>query len=529
MFVRSLSVLLLTTLVVTGVGAQEVSPPMESQRRQDYLARQKDWRNGAVVYQIMVDRFAPSRNLESKRHLYSSPKRLREWTEAPQKGPYLEHDEIWAHEVDYWGGDLDSLTSRLDYIQGLGVDVVYLNPIFESLSNHKYDASDYHKVDPVYGTRKDVGALASELHRRGMRLILDGVFNHMGRRSPMFQDAKSNPKSPWRNFFVWRGGGTKDYVGWLDVANLPELNLENPAVQDFIYRRPDSVVQSYLRQEHIDGWRLDVAFDIGFSLLTDLTRCAHEARPGSVVIGEIWNYPEEWHPAVDGVMNMHSRVIVLQMLKGRIAPAVASAMWETMLAEAGYDHLLKAWLVLDNHDTTRLAHELPQPWQQKMARVLQFTLPGTVCLYYGSELGMSGGDDPENRAPMRWDLAVSENQTLAFHRRLLSLRHQEPALRWGDFRRLHSQGLFAFLRRTMSAKETVIVVANPSGQPVQEILQLRDSKMQDVTTLRNQLGPETFMVYGGCIDVTIPAHEIFVLKPDVSPYPKGYDRYDRLP
>ena len=532
---RRLFVVLFTSmLMVHAAGAQEHGwNERDKMRQEEYLTRQRDWRNGAVVYQIMVDRFAPSRRLEAKRSLYGAPRRLHEWKETPAKGPYLEKDEIWSHEVDYWGGDLDSLKNRLDYVQGLGADVVYLNPICESLSNHKYDASDYQKVDPVYGDRQELARLASDVHERGMKIMLDGVFNHMGRRSPMFRDAQTNENSRWKDFFVFRDPQRKSYVGWMDVANLPELNLENPTVKDFIYRRPDSVIQSYLRQEQIDGWRLDVAFDLGFSILGELTQCAHEARPGCAVIGEVWNYPEEWHPALDAVMNMHSRAILLHMLKGQLSPAMASAMWDTMLAEAGYEHLLKAWLVLENHDTPRLVSELPQPWQQKMARVLQFTLPGTVCLYYGGELGMSGGEDPENRAPMRWDLATPDNPTLSFYRRLLKLRHGEPALRWGDFRRLHSEKLFAFLRRSLSAKETVVVIANPSDKPVTEFLQLRESKLQDVTPLRNILATdpskESFVVFAGGIDVTIPAHEVFVLKPDVSPYPKGYDRYDRLP
>ena len=499
----------------------------EQQKWMDYQDRKSDWRNGAVVYQVMVDRFAPSLDLEAKRALYAAPRRLKEWSEVPTKGVYLEKEEIWSHELESWGGDLASLTGSLGYLQELGVDAVYLNPIFDSLSNHKYDTNDYHKVDPALGSRADLARLATHLHERGMRVILDGVFNHMGRRSPMFREAQQNPDSAWREFFVFRSLDPEDYRCWMDVANLPELNLESDTVKDYIYRKPDSVVQSYLRQEQIDGWRLDVAFDVGLEILTELTQCAHEARPGCVIIGEIYNYPEEWYPAVDGAMNMHSRAILFHMLRGRIAPPVASAMWETMLEDASYEHLLKAWLVLDNHDTPRLADELPHPWQQRLARVLQFTLPGTVCLYYGSELGMTGAQDPENRAPMRWD-QVNDNPTLTLHRRLLQLRRGEPALRWGDFRRLHSNRLFAFLRRFQSVRETVIVVVNPTSEPVSEALQLRESKLQDVTVLRNQLGPETFTIYAGLVEIEVPPHDVLVLKPDVSPYPRGYNRYGRM-
>ena len=497
-------------------------------REREMKARAEDWRNGNIVYQVLVDRFAPPLSPAKKRKLYASPRRLRTWSELPAKGSYNEQAQVWSHEIDFWGGDLESLAGKLDYLRELGIDVLYLNPIFESFTNHKYDAWDYHRVDPAYGTRDDLASLTQALHARGMRIVLDGVFNHMGRKSPMFQDALRNPDSRWRDFFRIGNGYRQGYVGWMDVANLPELNLENQAVQDYIFRRPDSVVQSYLLNEGIDGWRLDVAFDLGFGILDSLTRSAHTAKPGSLVVGEIWNYPEEWHPAVDAVMNMHGRSILLHLLQGKVSGPVAGSMWETMVAEAGYDHMLKTWLVLDNHDTPRLPHLLKETWQQRMARVLQFTLPGSVCLYYGSELGMDGGEDPEQRAPMRWDLVDDRNPMLQLHRMLLGIRKKEPALRYGDFRKLHSEKLFAFLRRTLSARETIVVLANPTNRPVTEFLQVRESKFHDVTPLKNLLGNETFTVFAGTIEATLAPHEVMILKPRTDAYPGGYDRYDRV-
>lgn len=504
------------------------SSPSSADEPSPYDQRSQDWRNGTVVYQIMVDRFAPSENLDAKRALYVPPRKLRAWSEPPTKGPYIESSQVWAHEVDYWGGDLKSVESKLYYLQSLGVKVLYFNPIFESLTNHKYDASDYQKVDPVYGDRAQLKGLCDDLHQRGMRLMLDGVFNHMGRRSPRFQKAlKSKPGSPERDFFVWNKDGSA--VGWADVDNLPELNLENPKVRDYIYNRPDSVVQSYLRNEGIDGWRLDVAFDLGYHYLAELTQKAHEAKPGSAVIGEIWNYPADWYPAVDGVMNMHGRAILLALLQGRVAPEAASRMWQTMVDDSGYEHMLKAWLVLDNHDTPRLNHILQADWQQKMARVLQFTLPGTVCLYYGSELGMQGGDDPENRAPMRWDLVNEQNPMLAFHKKLLAMRQKQPALRLGDFRRLESAHTFAFMRKTDHVAQTVLVIANPGEQSVKEFLQVPDSSLQDLTTVNDLLGsPVSGKILAGTLQIEIPAHQVVVLSPDTSPLPKGYSRYDRM-
>lgn len=514
----ALSVLSAFVMLQTPLGAEEPSL---------YDVRSQDWRNGGIVYQIFVDRFAPSERLESKRSLYAPPRRLKPWREVPSKGPYIESSQVWSHEVDYWGGDLASVQSKLDYLQGLGVEVVYLNPIFESLTNHKYDASDYHKVDPVYGNRAELKALTSELHRRGMKLMLDGVFNHMGRRSPRFQEATASaPGSAERDFFLWNKDGTA--VGWADVDNLPELNLENSTVREYLYEGEQSVVQSYLKNEGIDGWRLDVAFDLGLEYLSALTRQAHKTKPGSAVIGEIWNYPAEWYPSVDGVMNMHGRTILLALLQGRVAPEHASRMWQTMMDDSGYDHMLKAWLVLDNHDTPRLNHILPEEWQVRMARTLQFTLPGSVCLYYGSELGMEGGDDPENRAPMRWDLADEHNTTLQLHRRLLEFRKNSRSLRVGDFRRLDSGKTFAFLRTTDRAAETVLVLANPTDQPVKEFLQVPDGRLHDLTVMKPAFGPSLeAKILAGTLQVEIPAHEVVVLIPDTRPMPKGYNRYYR--
>jgi cyclomaltodextrinase / maltogenic alpha-amylase / neopullulanase len=135
------------------------------------------------VYQVLVDRFAPSANLDAKRSLYPAPKVLRTWSEVPKKGTYREDVRVWSHEIDFWGGDLQSTRSKLDYVQGLGADVLYLNPINLAYTNHKYDALDYQKVSPEFGSRDDMKALAVDVHKRGMKLVLDGVFNHMGRNS----------------------------------------------------------------------------------------------------------------------------------------------------------------------------------------------------------------------------------------------------------------------------------------------------------------------------------------------------------
>jgi glycosidase len=491
-----------------------------------FAARDADWRLGPVVYHVFVDRFAPSADLAAKRALYDAPRTLHGWEELPVRGVELPELGLWSHELAFWGGDLESLRGRLDHIAGLDVDVVYLNPICDALTNHKYDANDYAAVSPEYGTREDVIALADDLHARGMRLMLDGVFNHMGRTAPIFQEALRDPSSPYRSWFEFDDEHPLGYRGWAGVGNLPEVRLENPAVREAIWGSPDSVVQRYLR-DGVDGWRLDVAFEIGFEFLTDLTAAAHRARPDSVVIGEVWNYPDMWSPALDAVMNFHTRALVFGVLDGGISPASFNRLQERLVADCGIEHLLKAWLILDNHDTERLNHLLPDPRGRRLAKVLQVTLPGAPLIYYGTEAGMEGGYDPECRAPMRWDLITEDNEELAFSRHVLAMRKRCRALRIGDYRALDAAGVIAFSRQTDVAGDSVFVLVNPTDRPVRELISTRDARVMNGAILVDELGGPSARIIAGIIPVDLPPWGVAVYRPDVAPV-DGYTPFKRV-
>jgi cyclomaltodextrinase / maltogenic alpha-amylase / neopullulanase len=507
-------------------------PQMTSANRFDlaaagiFEAREKDWRNGAVSYHVLVDRFAPAPNLDAKRALYPAPKKLRSWAELPTAGSYLDTAKVWSHEIDFWGGDLQSLAGKLNYVQGLGAEVLYLSPIHLAYTNHKYDALDYQQVSPEFGTRDDVKQLASAVHTRGMKLVLDGVFNHMGRNSPAFRSAEANVQSPYRNWFVFGpqfAGGAR---AWALAENLPELNLENPAVREHIYAGRDSVVRSWLR-DGIDGWRLDVAFDIGPKYLSELTQAAHAEKPGSLVIGEIANYPQEWFPAVDAVLHFTLRRILLATAAGGIDAPTAGRMIARMVADAGIDNMLKSWVYLDNHDTERLATVLPDLAQRQLAQVLQFTLPGAPNLYYGSELNMTGGGDPEQRAPMRWDLVQSDFAPLVWTKKLIQMHQQNRALRVGNFRLAEANKLLVFERYTDRAADTIIVLVNPAATPVKETVLLTNSKLMDNTQMVDLLGGPEQRVHSSLMNVSLPAQGVMVLKPNVAPA-GGYTNYKRV-
>ena len=499
-------------------------------RRGVFEAREADWRCGALVYQVLVDRFVPSANLDAKRHLYPAPKQLRGWDEEPRRGHFVESHRLWSHEIDFWGGDLASLSTRLDHVQQLGAEVLYLNPICEAFTNHKYDALDYRQVSPEYGSRDDVRRLAQALHERGMKLVLDGVFNHMGRQSPLFQRAMANPQCPEREWFTFGETFPGGARSWWGAPNLPELNLELPAVREHLWGAPDSVVRGWLR-DGIDGWRLDVAFDIGFNRLQELTNAAHAEKPGSLVVGEIANYPAQWIPSVDGAMLFGLRRILLMMADGRLDSPTAQRMVNRLIDDTGVEALLRCWVYLDNHDTARLATELPDPAQRRVAQVLQFTLPGSVNLYYGSEVAQTGGDDPEMRGPMRWDRVDEGHPDLAWTRQLCALRRDHRALRVGDYRPLVAREAFAFQRFTDRALDSVFVLANPGAQPLQEWVLLSDSKLMDGTVLEDLLGQvKPITVHSALLPVTVPPHTVLVLKPVPPERARrdGYNNYKRV-
>ena len=506
-----------------------------------FAAREQDWRNGAIVYQVIVDRFAPPADHIAKAALYPAPKRLRRWDEEPRAGHYVEAAKVWSHEIDFWGGDFSSLRGKLDHVQKLGADVLYLNPIHLGYTNHKYDSLDFQAVSPEYGTREDVKALAHDVHARGMKLILDGVFNHMGRQSPAFMKAQASTQAsthPWFVFGPQFPGGART---WKNVQNLPELNLEHKPVRDHLWNDADSVVRSYLR-DGVDGWRLDTAYELGPVFLAELTQAAHHEKPGSLVVGEIVNHPGGWMPAMDAVMNFHWRTLLLKMLAGEISARQASLLLNQTVKDVGLEPLLKSWLLLDNHDVPRLHTEVPDAHKRHLAQVLQFTLPGSPNLYYGSEFGMKGGHDPEQRAPMRWDLARDDNPEWIWMRSLVDLRKSQRALRVGNFRRLEADQLLAFERYTDRVADTIIVISNPNAHAVTETIALRNGMLMDDAAMEDLIHLPTSAAPGlaspanpapvksgsGFISVSLPPYGVRVLRPDFKP-DRGYSVYKRVP
>jgi alpha-glucosidase len=439
-----------------------------------------------IVYQIFPERFAIGDGLTSEAKLASPAYDLpgaqkRAWSASPMHKPYGQQ---------FFGGDLDGIREHLDYLAELGVTAVYLTPIFTAPSNHKYDATDYGAIDRMFGGEPALDRLLEALHERGMKLILDTVLNHVSDRHPWFLAARDGDPR-FRDFFTFPPTGGHDH--WKGSSYMPELNLANEAVLDLLYRRPDSLVQSWL-ERGIDGWRFDVAQDVGLKVAEDLGAIVRARFPDAWLIGEVFGFGGSWLESgqgYHGTMNYYFSTALLGWLKGELGAAQVNRAIADAREGCGLPGLLCSWTILSSHDTPRLASTLGGAARVRLAQLAQMTLPGVPMLYYGEELGMTGAADPDNRRPMPWDTSLWDHAQRAWVKDLLAIRQGNPALRYGDVRVLGDRlpgNALVFLRFTEQPGEAALVVINDADEPLRTRLLLPYSHWYDGVPLRDALG-----------------------------------------
>ena len=432
------------------------------------------WFRGGVLYQIFPDRFAFSddgtaeRGIEYHRALGQTPELHASLDEPPRWQP-RPFEKSYAPD-DFYGGTLRGITEKLPYLQSLGVTALYLNPVVEARSNHRYDTSDYRRVDPILGTDEDFSELCRAAAEKGMRVILDGVFSHTGADSRYFNrdghypergacQGKDSPYYPWYDFKKY----PTDYRCWWGFRDLPEVEERNPVWQDFVVSGPDSVVKLWLRRGAA-GWRLDVADELPDEVLALIRRAAKEEKSDALVLGEVWEDPvvkESYGKlrryalggALDSVMNYPLRAALLDFIHRRVD---AYGLRDRLLSQQlNYPQPMYYALMnlLGSHDVERLRTALSTPValktlpraeqlafafdpaekaaaleRERLCAALQFALPGVPSVYYGDEQGMEGACDPFNRAPFReGDGALCE-----YYAQLAARRNGSDALRGGE-------------------------------------------------------------------------------------------------
>lgn len=451
---------------------------------------------GKVMYQIFPDRFYKSGDcaLAGKLLPYSVHENLRDVPE------FLPDEKGEVRNCDFFGGNLRGIEEKLDYLAELGVGVIYLNPIFKAWSNHRYDTADYKMIDEMLGTEKDFSSLCSAAHKRGMKIVLDGVFSHTGNNSRYF-DAKgvfgggavSDPASPYRSWYEFQSY-PDTYTSWWGITTLPCTRELDEGFLDYIIDSEDSVIARWMRAG-ADGWRLDVADELPDAFIARLRRRLKELRPDAILIGEVWedasnksSYGKrrEYFTAgeLDSVMNYPFRTAILDFILGRIGATEfqRSVMDIVEHYPKGVVHSLMN--MLSTHDTPRLLSLLsptPAPKEKrdragyKMSRedmqlalirfraatLLQFVLPGMPCVFYGDELGTEGFEDPFCRSYFDWD-RVEGNPLTRLFRSLMHLKNEKEALRLGEIR-IEPEGEHGLLIRREKDGQTLFAAVNTSG------------------------------------------------------------------
>jgi len=421
------------------------------------------WVGDAVFYQIFPERFCNG-------DAANDPPNTEPWGTPPALRNFM-------------GGDLQGIVNKLDYLSDLGVSALYLTPIFKSASNHKYDTIDYFVVDEHFGDMPLLRRLVDECHRRGIRVILDAVFNHCSNLHPFFLDVKRRGRqSPyWNWFFIkkWpfpdRFARHKDalewYECWWGFHSLPKLNYTNPEVEEYFLK----VAQYWLREAHTDGWRLDVPNEVIQTFWPKFRHAVKEANPEAYIVGEIWDDASAWLQGdqFDAVMNY------------RFQKALLGYFAEETLDTNTLDQTLRRLMLdypeqttavmlnlLGSHDTARPMTAVKGDVNSvKLMATVQFTFEGAPCIYYGDEIGLEGGKDPDCRRCYPWDKPELQHRDLfAYYRKLVAIRKASPALRVGSFHPIvvdNERELYAYERRADGNRCIVALNRGDSNQTVE--------------------------------------------------------------
>lgn len=469
-----------------------------------------DWARDAIFYQIFPDRFCDG-----------DPARKPDLPPRPAGRPWHIDDrffEAWDAEpshFNFMGGDIPGITSKLDYLKDLGVNALYLNPIFTAESNHKYDAADFEQVDPAFGTLQDFHRLRDGLRARGMRMVLDCVFNHTGDEHYAFRDAEQKgPSSKYWSWYFFDGGHPvlktpkPNYRCWWGFGDLPQLNTANPEVVKHLMG-----VGRYWLREGAHGWRLDVpneVDEVNPEFWREFRQKIKRQDPDAYIVGEIWTDARQWLQGdkFDAVMNYPVRSAALEFMskEGIQAPEFFRALGH-QLATYPEPALRVQFNLLGSHDTPRLRTLCNGDLRRaRLCMSFLFAWPGAPVVYYGDEIGLEGGKDPECRRTYPWqDERKQDKVTLEHVRQLTRLRTQEPALRRGTVRFLHAEGRVAAFSREPETGEPgrpVVCVLNASSGQVTARVPLADLRLPEGATVEALLGPEA-RLEGGALVVTL--------------------------
>ncbi len=480
-----------------------------------------EWIKGGIIYHIFVDRFYREKILNKKNNTI-----IRKWEEIPN---YLPDENGEIQNNDFFGGNLEGIKKKLPYLADLGVNMLYLSPIFEAYSNHKYDVGDYFKIDPMFGDEEDLISLCKEAEKLGIGIILDGVFSHTGADSVYFNKygnynclgAYQSKDSAYYNWYTFNNLDD-DYLSWWGIKTLPTINKGNEDFIDFI--TGDNGVLRYWQKAGVKGWRLDVADELPNEFLERLRKAVKEQDSEVYIVGEVWEYGsnkisygklKEYFCGMqlDSVMNYPLKDAIIDYIKNKDC----TSLYETMnfIVENYPTCTVNSLMnILGTHDTIRILTvlgitDVPLSKDEKsiytlnekelkrgisllkIASLLQFTLPGIPCIYYGDEAGMEGFEDPFNRRCFPWG---NENIELIEHYKYLSDLRKNKVFLDGKYKCIiHDAGVFVFERYSESNR--IIIAVNMSSKTI--TLKTNEAMIEHSSNIESKLyniNPQDYLI-----------------------------------
>ena len=416
--------------------------------REEEMFEVPEWAANKVVYQIFPSRYAASQPVDKEL-----------WYKAP------------ITFTDNLHGDIRGIIDHLDYIRDLGIDVIYLTPIFKSDSSHKYDTIDYYQIDPSFGTAEDLRELVQKVHQYGMKVVLDAVFNHTGRDFFAFKDILENKeKSKYLDWYFidkfpldTEPGQAPNFKCFGYYGGMPKLNLKNPEVEKYV----TDVACYWIKECDIDGWRMDVGDEISHYFWKHFRRAVKAVKKDALIIGEIWHYAgdflegDEW----DTVMNYPFYLNLIDLLADeKIGVSRFIQNFGYMKGRLNKKCYPLMWNLIDSHDTARFLHLCNNKQKQHLAAAFQLLMPGMPMIYYGDELAMPGANDPDCRRGMYWDEEYRDNEMLEWYKRLIQVRRTHACIVEGELAEIITRdedGTIVLIRK--NTEETVALIFNCSN------------------------------------------------------------------
>ena len=435
-----------------------------------------NWYKEGVIYQIFVDRFYNG----NEDGIILNPKKnsfiYGDWNDNPM---YIKDNYGRIIRWDFYGGNLKGIIKKLDYLKDLGISIIYLNPIFKSSSCHKYDTADYEKIDEMFGTEETFQKLCKEADKRGIKIILDGVFSHTGADSKYFNKfnnydeigAFQSPESKYYKWFSFIEYPNK-YECWWGIDNQPNVNELEPSYVEYIVNDEDSIIKKWMNLG-ASGWRLDVADELPDEFIKMIKSKMKEINKDSILIGEVWedasnkvSYSRKreylFGEELDSVTNYPFREILINFVKGYIKSDKFKRKVMSLYENYPRENFYSCMNVLGTHDTERILSVLDNKvYLIKLIIGLQMTFPGVPIIYYGDEAGLEGGKDPDNRKAYPWG---KENKDIwNLYKLFISIRNSEEVLKKGNLK-FYDTDLDVCVYEREFKNEKIIVAVNTSGE-----------------------------------------------------------------